>query len=65
MHPVLPAHLGELHPVETILVVLLAFGPFVALAVVVVLQRRRDASEEPEPADPEQLPDPLPDQLPD
>jgi hypothetical protein len=41
-----PLHLGGLHPVETILVALLAFGPFVALAVVVYLQRRRDSEED-------------------
>ena len=45
---VVPEHLGSLHPVETALVALLAFGPFVALGVVVYLQRRRDASEEDE-----------------
>lgn len=42
----LPAHLGVLHPVEQLLVLLLAFGPFVVLGVVVVLQRRR--AEDPE-----------------
>ena len=45
----LPLHMGGLHPVETLLVVLLAFGPFVALAVVVHLQRRRDGSEDDPP----------------
>jgi hypothetical protein len=43
---VVPGHLGGLHPIETVLVALLAFGPFVALAVVVYLQRRRDDSED-------------------
>jgi hypothetical protein len=43
-------HLGTLHPVEQALVLLLAFGPFVVLGVVVRHQRRRDAhSEEPPP----------------
>jgi hypothetical protein len=37
-----PLHLGGLHPVEQVLVGVLAFGPFVVLAVVVHLQRRRD-----------------------
>jgi hypothetical protein len=46
--PVVPDHLGGLHPVESVLVALLAFGPFVALGVVVYLQRRRDGSEEDE-----------------
>ncbi|MDP3969711.1 MAG: hypothetical protein Q8Q02_15680 [Nocardioides sp.] len=45
----LPAHLGVLHPVEQLLVVLLAFGPFVVLGVVVVLQRRHAETDEPEP----------------
>ena len=38
-----PMHLGDLHAYETALLALLAFGPFVVLAVVVVLMRRRDA----------------------
>jgi type VI protein secretion system component VasK len=40
-----PAHLGELHTYEQLLVWLIAFGPFVALAVVVLVVRRRDAAE--------------------
>lgn len=39
----LPLHMGPLHAYEKGLVFLLAFGPFVVLAVVVTLQRRRDA----------------------
>ncbi|MBS44256.1 MAG: hypothetical protein CMH83_14050 [Nocardioides sp.] len=39
---VVPLHLGALHPVEQALTLLLAFGPFVVLAVVVVLRRRAD-----------------------
>ena len=35
-------HLGELHRYEKLLVALIAFGPFVVLAVVVALMRRRD-----------------------
>ena len=35
-------HLGALHPYEHVLVLLLAFGPFVLLAVVVAVVRRRD-----------------------
>lgn len=48
MSPVLPVplHLGGLHPYETALLALLAFGPFVVLAFVVVVMRRRDAEEE-------------------
>ena len=36
-------HLGPLHPVEQALTLLLAFGPFVLLAVVIVVRRRHDA----------------------
>lgn len=43
---VLPQHLGGLHPIESVLVALLAFGPFVALGVVVHVQRRRDDRED-------------------
>jgi hypothetical protein len=39
-------HLGALHPVEQLLVYLLAFGPFAVLAVVVVVRRRRDRLED-------------------
>ena len=35
-------HLGDLHPLEQTLVLLLAFGPFVVLGLVVRHQRRRD-----------------------
>ncbi len=44
--PFLPVHLGDLHAYETALLALLAFGPFVVLAVVVVLLRRRDAGDD-------------------
>jgi cytochrome c-type biogenesis protein CcmH/NrfF len=43
---VTPWHLGTLHPVEQALTVLLAFGPFLVLGVVVVVRRRQDAREE-------------------
>jgi hypothetical protein len=43
---VTPWHLGSLHPVEQVLTVVLAFGPFLILGVVIVVQRRRDAREE-------------------
>ena len=39
-------HLGALHPVEQALVLLLAFGPFVVLGIVVRHQRRRGAQHE-------------------
>ncbi|MDZ5660335.1 hypothetical protein HN031_01950 [Nocardioides sp. zg-1308] len=56
--PVLPLralwHMGALHPYEQALTILLAFGPFVLLGVVVWLRRRADAAlpeEDPRPAD--------------
>lgn len=39
---VAPLHLGDLHAYEQLLVAVIAFGPFVVLAVVVALTRRRD-----------------------
>ena len=39
-------HLGQLHAWEQVLVLLLAFGPFILLGVVVVVVRRRDIAEE-------------------
>ncbi len=41
-----PLHLGPLHPAEEALTYGLAFGPFVLLAVVIVVRRRLDAREE-------------------
>ncbi|HZJ07692.1 MAG TPA: hypothetical protein VFD59_19845 [Nocardioidaceae bacterium] len=41
------AHLGSLHPYETVVLLLVAFGPFLVLAVVVaVLHRRRGVEDE-------------------
>lgn len=37
-------HLGQLHAQEQLLVLLVAFGPFVALVVVVLVLRRRQAA---------------------
>ncbi|GAA4696740.1 hypothetical protein [Nocardioides nanhaiensis] len=47
-------HLGALHPFETGLTLVLAFGPFVLLGVVVWIRRRQDAAGLPdaEPAEP-------------
>ncbi len=45
-----PWHLGTLHPVEQVLTIVLAFGPFLLLGGVIVFQRRRDAREEAEEA---------------
>ena len=41
----LPLHMGALHPVEQLLTVLLAFGPFVVLGAVIVHRRRHEARE--------------------
>jgi hypothetical protein len=38
-------HLGPVHGFERFLVAVVAFGPFVVLAVVAVVLRRRDARE--------------------
>jgi hypothetical protein len=46
------AHLGGLHPYERALVLLVAFGPFVVLGVVVALVRRRDVAEESDTSEP-------------
>ena len=47
MAPVVPPlHLGGLHPFETALTLVLAFGPFLLLGVVVVLRRRQDARQD-------------------
>jgi len=43
---VTPWHLGTLHPVEQVLTIVLAFGPFLLLGAVIVIQRRKDAREE-------------------
>ena len=39
-------HLGTLHPVEQVLTIVLAFGPFLLLGAVILIQRRRDGREE-------------------
>lgn len=41
-----PLHLGALHPVELWLTLLLAFGPFVLLAVVVWRRGREDGQRD-------------------
>lgn len=43
LHP-LPLHLGALHPFEQALTLVLAFGPFVVLGIVVWLRRREDGA---------------------
>lgn len=44
-----PLHLGALHPVEQAATLLLAFGPFVILGIVIALRKR---AEDPEDAGP-------------
>jgi len=39
-------HMGNLHPFEKLLVGAIAFGPFLVLAVVVYVVRKRDVAEE-------------------
>ena len=47
MWPPVAQHMGGLHPFEQVLVLVLAFGPFVVLALVVAWQRRRDQENPP------------------
>lgn len=42
----IPQHLGALHPVEQIATIVLAFGPFVVLGVVIAVRRRAEIAEE-------------------
>jgi hypothetical protein len=42
---VVPLHLGALHPLERLLTLLLAFGPFVLLAFTIWLSRRRGSRD--------------------
>ena len=42
---ILPLHMGALHPFEQALTLVLAFGPFLLLAAVIVHRRRQDAVE--------------------
>ena len=43
-------HMGALHPFEKVLTLVLAFAPFVLLALVIWVRRRQDAREESESA---------------
>ena len=43
MADVVGLHLGPLHPVEQALTLLLAFGPFVLLGIVILVRRRQDS----------------------
>jgi hypothetical protein len=39
-------HLGPLHPIEKVLTLVLAFGPFVLLGVTIWITRRRNAVDD-------------------
>lgn len=39
-------HLGALHPAEQVATIVLAFGPFVVLGIVIAVRRRAEALEE-------------------
>jgi hypothetical protein len=39
-------HMGALHPYEKVLTLVLAFGPFLLLAAVIMIRRRQDRAEE-------------------
>jgi hypothetical protein len=41
-----PLHMGALHPLEQLIVLAVAFGPFLVLFVVVYVVRRRAIAEE-------------------
>ena len=42
-------HMGALHPIEKLLTLALAFGPFLVLAAVILLRRRQARAEEQSP----------------
>jgi hypothetical protein len=39
-------HMGALHPYEKVATLVLAFGPFLLLGLVIYLRRRQDARED-------------------
>ena len=40
-----PLHLGPIHPVEQVLIFLLAFGPLMLLALTIWVSRRRNSGD--------------------
>jgi hypothetical protein len=40
-----PLHLGPIHPVEQVLIFVLAFGPLVLLALTIWVSRRRNSGD--------------------
>jgi hypothetical protein len=43
---VIPWHLGGVHPFEQALTLILAFGPFLVLGIVIAVRRRTDRLED-------------------
>jgi hypothetical protein len=43
---VVPWHMGAMHPFEQALTLVLAFGPFIVLGIVIAVRRRADRLEE-------------------
>lgn len=43
---VIPLHLGALHPAEQVATIVLAFGPFVVLGIVIAIRRRSELADE-------------------
>jgi len=43
---VIPWHLGAAHPIEQALTLVLAFGPFLVLGIVILVRRRLDRLED-------------------
>jgi hypothetical protein len=43
---VIPWHLGAAHPIEQALTLVLAFGPFLVLGIVILVRRRMDRLED-------------------
>ncbi len=42
----IPWHLGAMHPFEQVLTLVLAFGPFLVLGIVIAIRRRMDRLEQ-------------------
>ena len=56
-----PMHLGSLHPMEQALTLVLAFGPFVVLGIVIAVRRRHDRTADDAAEQPHQEQEPEPD----
>ncbi len=42
----IPLHMGALHPAEQVATIVLAFGPFVVLGIVIAVRRKAELAEE-------------------